>query len=66
MAENEKVYKCLSPVGMSMPVKTYPLAPRLDTSHCLWRKNSGVIIRMLTGHRRNHIPLLRYTLPKKR
>ena len=23
-------YKCLSPVGNQMPVKTYPLAPRLD------------------------------------
>jgi hypothetical protein len=29
MAE-DKVYKCLSPVGIAMPVKTYPLAPRLD------------------------------------
>ena len=26
-----KIYKCLSPVGMEMPVKTFPLAPRLDT-----------------------------------
>jgi hypothetical protein len=31
MAEKGKVYKCLNPVGMEMPVKTYPLAPRLDT-----------------------------------
>ena len=32
MAEKDKVYKCLSPVGIQlMPVKTYPLAPRLDT-----------------------------------
>jgi hypothetical protein len=31
MAEKGKVYKCLSPVGMELPVKTYPLAPRLDT-----------------------------------
>ena len=31
MAEAEKVYKCLNPVGMQMPVKTSPLAPRLDT-----------------------------------
>ncbi len=30
MAE-DKVYKCLSPVGTEMPVKTFPLAPRLDT-----------------------------------
>ncbi len=28
---NDRVYKCLSPVGIQMPVKTYPLAPRLDT-----------------------------------
>jgi hypothetical protein len=27
----EKVYKCLSPVGIQPPVKTSPLAPRLDT-----------------------------------
>jgi len=31
MAEQDKVYKFLSPVGMELPVKTYPLAPRLDT-----------------------------------
>ncbi len=30
MAE-DKVYKCLNPVGLFMPVKTFPLAPRLDT-----------------------------------
>jgi len=30
MAEG-KVYRCLSPVGTEMPVKTFPLAPRLDT-----------------------------------
>ncbi len=30
MAE-EKVYKCLNPVGIQLPVKTFPLAPRLDT-----------------------------------
>ena len=30
MAE-DKVYKCLNPVGLSMPVNTFPLAPRLDT-----------------------------------
>lgn len=23
-------YKCLNPVGIQVPVKTYPLAPRLD------------------------------------
>ena len=31
MAEQDKVYKFLSPVGTELPVKTYPLAPRLDT-----------------------------------
>ncbi len=31
MAEQEKVYKCLNPVGISIPVATFPLAPRLDT-----------------------------------
>ncbi len=30
MAE-DKVYKFLSPVGTELPVKIYPLAPRLDT-----------------------------------
>ena len=31
MAEKDKVYKFLSPVGMELPVKIHPLAPRLDT-----------------------------------
>ena len=30
MAE-EKVYKCLNPVGIQNPVDTFPLAPRLNT-----------------------------------
>jgi hypothetical protein len=30
MAEKEKVYRCLNPVGMQPPVTTSPLAPRLD------------------------------------
>jgi len=30
MAATEKTYKCLSPVGIQLPVKTFPLAPRLD------------------------------------
>jgi hypothetical protein len=30
MAEKDRVYKCLNPVGIQLPVKTYPLAPRLD------------------------------------
>lgn len=31
MAEKNKVYKCLNPVGIHFSIKTYPLAPRLDT-----------------------------------
>ena len=31
MAEEDRVYKCLNPVGIELPVKTFPLAPRLDT-----------------------------------
>ncbi len=31
MAEKDRVYKCLNPVGMSVPVETFPLAPRLDS-----------------------------------
>jgi len=30
MPEKEKVYRCLSPIGIQLPVKTFPLAPRLD------------------------------------
>ncbi|MBW1802397.1 MAG: hypothetical protein JRJ85_16915 [Deltaproteobacteria bacterium] len=31
MAEKDRVYQCLNPVGMQQPVDTFPLAPRLDT-----------------------------------
>ncbi|MBI2850274.1 MAG: hypothetical protein HYX80_04425 [Chloroflexi bacterium] len=31
MAEKDKVYKCLNPVGIQAPVDTFPLAPRVDT-----------------------------------
>ena len=31
MAEQDRVYKCLNPVGLQFPVDTFPLAPRLDT-----------------------------------
>jgi hypothetical protein len=31
MAEKDRVYKCLNPVGIELPVITYPLAPRLDS-----------------------------------
>lgn len=30
MSQQDKVYKCLSPVGIELPVKTHPLAPRLE------------------------------------
>ena len=31
MTEKDKVYKCLNPVGIQIPVNTLPLAPRLNT-----------------------------------
>lgn len=31
MANRDSVYKCLNPQGIQVPVKTYPLAPRLDS-----------------------------------
>jgi len=31
MAETDKVYKCLNPVGIKEGINTFPLAPRLDT-----------------------------------
>ena len=31
MAEQDRVYKCLNPVGIQMPVKLFPLAQRLDS-----------------------------------
>ena len=31
MAETEKVYKCLNPVGIQTPVDLFPLAKRLDS-----------------------------------
>ena len=30
-AAKDKVYKCLNPVGVDVPIDTFPLAPRLDT-----------------------------------
>ncbi|MFC1920524.1 hypothetical protein ACFLYQ_02235 [Chloroflexota bacterium] len=30
MVEKDRTYKCLNPVGIRLPVKTFPLAPRLD------------------------------------
>ena len=31
MAGQEKVYKCLNPVGIQEPIETFALAPRLKT-----------------------------------
>ncbi|MFC1953601.1 hypothetical protein ACFLVZ_00975 [Chloroflexota bacterium] len=31
MAEKDKVYKCLNPVGIQEEVDTFPLAPRLNS-----------------------------------
>lgn len=31
MADKDRVYKCLNPVGIQDPVDIFPLAPRLDT-----------------------------------
>ncbi len=31
MSEGDKVYRCLNPVGISLPVETHPLAPRLTS-----------------------------------
>ena len=31
MAEKDRIYKCLNPTGVQMPVKLFPLAPRLDS-----------------------------------
>jgi hypothetical protein len=31
MAEKDKVYRCLNPVGNEEPVDLFPLAPRLDS-----------------------------------
>jgi len=31
MPEQDKMYRCLNPVGISLPVETFPLAPRLES-----------------------------------
>jgi hypothetical protein len=31
MADKDRVYKCLNPVGISLPVETHRLAPRLTS-----------------------------------
>lgn len=31
MSEKDRIHRCLNPVGIQLPIKTFPLAPRLDT-----------------------------------
>ncbi len=31
MTDTDKIYKCLNPVGIGLPVIIHPLAPRLDS-----------------------------------
>ena len=31
MTEQDRVYRFVNPVGIQMPVRTYPLAPRLES-----------------------------------
>jgi hypothetical protein len=42
MAE-DRIYKCLNPVGISLPVETFPLAPRLNTidGKTIWLSITG-------------------------
>jgi hypothetical protein len=41
--EKEKVYKCLNPVGISLPVEAFPLAPRLNSvdGKTIWLSITG-------------------------
>ncbi len=43
MADRDKVYKCLSPVGIQSSVETFPLAPRLNTleGKTIWLSSCG-------------------------
>ncbi len=61
MAQQDKVYKCLNPQGISIPVETFPLAPRLDTL------DGKIIYLSITGEPDITIPLekqLRARYPK--
>jgi len=51
MTEKDKVYKCLNPVGIQLPIDTFPLAPRLDTI------DGKEIILSITGEPDITIPL---------
>ena len=51
MAEKDRMYKCLNPVGIQLPIKTFPLAPRLDTL------DGKEIILSITGEPDITIPL---------
>ena len=51
MAEKNRIYKCLNPVGIQIPVNTSPLTPRLDTL------NGKTIFISITGEPDITIPL---------
>ena len=51
MADKDRVYKCLNPVGISLPVETHPLAPRLTSL------DSKTIYLSITGEPDITIPL---------
>ena len=51
MVEKDRAYKCLNPVGIQLPIKTFPLAPRLDTL------DGKEIILSITGEPDITIPL---------
>ena len=51
MTEKDRIYKCLNPVGMQLPVKTFPLASRLDSL------DGKEIILSITGEPDITIPL---------
>ncbi len=71
MAQQEKVYKCLNPVGISIPVETSPLAPRLDTldgkTICLTSNQgfkSHVTFPVITALLRQKYPNVKIVLPE--
>jgi hypothetical protein len=51
MANGDKVYRCLNPVGISLPVETHGLAPRLN------RLEGKTIYLSITGEPDITIPL---------
>ncbi|MFC1921450.1 hypothetical protein ACFLYQ_06990 [Chloroflexota bacterium] len=68
MATEEKVYKCLNPAGIQMPVETYPLAERLDsldgkTIHLSITGEPDITI-PLEKKLREHYPNVNWTMKK--